>query len=236
MKDTPRLSWTDVRDIMRARILARRYPLGARLPRDEDIAQDLGCARTTVHRAMQDLAAAGLIERRRKGGSHVKADPITRATLDIPNMRAEVQAQGRAYGYRLIAREMAPCPAPIAAQLGLPAPQPILHVTALHLADTKPYIFEDRWINPAAVPEILAVDLAKVSANEWLVANKPYSRLEISLYAVNAGADIAHHMACPQGTALLVNARATWTQGDPITYVQSYAAAGYQLAARGFSQ
>lgn len=236
MTDHPRLSWTDVRDIMRARILARSYPLGARLPRDEDIAQDLGCARTTVHRAMQDLEKSGLIERRRKGGSHVKADPITRATLDIPNVRAEVQAQGCAYTHRLIAREMAPCPAPSAAQLGLAAPQPMLHVTALHLADARPYIFEDRWINPATVPEILAVDLAQISANEWLVANKPYSRLEISLYAVNAGADIAHHMACPLGTALLVNARATWFGDDPITYVQSYATPDYRLAAKGFSQ
>jgi GntR family transcriptional regulator, histidine utilization repressor len=236
MIDQPRLSWTDVRDIMRARILARSYALGDRLPRDADIAQDLGCARTTVHRAMQDLAAAGLIERRRKGGSHVKADPIARATLDIPLVRSEVAAQGRAYSYTLIARNLALCPAPIAAQLGLHTPQEMLHVTALHLADGRPFVFENRWINPAAVPEILTVDLAGVSANEWLLANRPYSRLEISLSAVNAAADIAAHMACPLGTALLVTARATWIGDQPITYVESFAAAGYHLAAKGYSQ
>ena len=63
-----RLSWTDVRDQVRARILNRTYAPGDRLPRDEDIAQELGCARTTVHRAMQDLALSGLVERKRKGG------------------------------------------------------------------------------------------------------------------------------------------------------------------------
>ncbi len=107
MKDTPRLSWTDVRDTVRARILARAYDLGARLPRDEDIAQELGCTRTTVHRAMQDLEKAGLIERKRKGGSHVRASPITRAVLDIPVARREIEEMGAVYSHRLLSRQRA---------------------------------------------------------------------------------------------------------------------------------
>ena len=41
-----RLSWTDVRDEIRTRILSRTYAPGDKLPRDEDIAAELGCART----------------------------------------------------------------------------------------------------------------------------------------------------------------------------------------------
>lgn len=69
MNEVTRLSWTDVRDEIRMRILNRTYAPGDKLPRDEDIALELGCARSTVHRAMQELSQVGLIERKRKGDS-----------------------------------------------------------------------------------------------------------------------------------------------------------------------
>jgi GntR family histidine utilization transcriptional repressor len=227
-----RLSWTDVRDVIRARILARDYGLGAKLPRDEDIAQELGCTRTTVHRAMQDLAAAGLIDRKRKGGTHVLADPITRATIDIPITRSEVQALGRAYAHRLISRQSALSPAPIMARFGASQPREMLRIGALHLADERPYILEDRWVDLATCPEILAVDFAQISANEWLVRHKPYTRVEMRFFAINADADSAAQLGCIAGEALLTVERTTWLDDAPITTVQAIAAPGHVLASK----
>ncbi len=51
-------------------------PSATVLPRDEDQAADLGCSRATVQRAMQELAAAGRIDRRRKGGTQVRQSPV----------------------------------------------------------------------------------------------------------------------------------------------------------------
>ena len=232
MTAEPRLSWTEVRDTIRARILARHYAPGDKLPRDEDLARNLGCARATVHRAMQDLAAAGLVERRRRGGTHVPNDPVTRATFDIPVTRREVEARGSLYGYRLISRAIAESPPAVMARFGLQDPSPMLHVRALHLADRRPYILEDRWIDLATTPEILEVDLAQHSANEWLVHHKPYSRVDVRFHAVNADGEIARHLDTPRGSALLVLERTTWIGSAPITTVQSVAAPGYEVAAQ----
>lgn len=221
-----------MRDAIRARILRRLHAPGDRLPRDEDLAREFGCARSTVHRAMQDLAAAGLVERRRKGGTHVRTDPVTRATLDIPITRLEVEGQGRKYGYQLIARDELSSPPAVMARFGLRRPAPMLRVQALHLADNRPYILEDRWIDTRATPGILSLDLYRESANEWLVRNKPYSRLELRFYALNAEGETATHLATAPGSALLVLERTTWIGPDPITTVQAVAAPGYQLAAR----
>lgn len=231
MTEQARLSWTDVRDEIRARILCRTYAPGDKLPRDEDIAAELGCARTTVHRAMQDLSQIGLVERKRKGGTHVRADPVTRATFDIPITRREVEQRGSKYGYHLIDRAIEETPLPIMARFGLHAPVRMLHVKALHMADTQPYIFEDRWIDIASTPEILTVDLNVQNANEWLVRNKPYSRVDVRFYAVNAEGESAAHLSTEVGKALLVIERTTWIGRDPITTVQSVAAPGYQLTA-----
>jgi GntR family histidine utilization transcriptional repressor len=233
LNEHPRLSWTDVRNRIRARILDRTYAPGDRLPRDEDIARDLGCARATVHRAMQDLAQIGLVARRRKGGTHVLRDPVTRTTVDIPVTRREVEARGATYGYRLIDRRLAPAPDTVLARFGLDRPVEMLQVRALHLADERPFICEDRWIDIRATPEILDVDLSRDSANEWLVRNKPYSRVEVRFSAIDAPPETARHLGTESGRAVFVIERTTWIDDAPITTVQGFAAPGYQLVTQG---
>ena len=226
-----RLSWMDVRDEIRARILNRAYAPGDKLPRDEDFAAEFACARTTVHRAMQDLSLAGLVERKRKGGTHVRTDPVTRATFDIPITRREVEQRGAKYNYQLVSRDQAETPIAVMACFGIQQPAQMLHVKALHMADNRPYIFEDRWIDIKSCPEILHVDLTRESANEWLVRNKPYSRIEVRFSAMNADGEIAKHLATPVGAALFVIERTTWIGEAPVTTVQAVAAPGYQLLA-----
>lgn len=229
MTQDARLSWKEVRDQIKAGILDRTYAPGDKLPRDADIADQLGCARSTVQRAMRDLSDAGLLERRRKGGTHVRMDPVTRATVDIPITRHEVQKRGSVYGYHLIDQEQADAPRDVAGKFERSEPVPTLRVRALHLADHKPHIFEDRWICTETAPEILEVDLTRESANEWLVMNKPYTRCELRFYAISAADAIADILEVDTGSALLVIERATWIGVEPITLVKAYTAPGYEL-------
>lgn len=227
-----RVTWREVRDRIHDRILDGTYQPGDRLPRDIDVARDLDCARTTVQRAMQDLADSGLVERRRKGGTRVRPDPVTRAVLDIPVTRAEVEATGGLYGYQLVHRSEETSPRGVATAMELARPQGMLRVQALHLADSQPYIYEDRWICFETVPEIREVDLARESANEWLVMNKPCDRCDLKFYAEAADERLAEMLETAPGAALLVIERTTWIGGAPITTVKSVTRPGYQLLTR----
>jgi len=227
-----RLSWRDVRDRIRDAILAGRYGPGDRLPRDADIAREFDCARSTVQRAMQDLSDSGLVERRRKGGTRVRPDPLTRATLDIPITRREVERKGGRYGYQLIRLMEGTAPRGVLAAFELASARPMLRVEALHLSDGRPYILEDRWICPETVPEIHDVDLSCQSANEWLVLNRPYSRCDIRFYAVRADDKVAGPLGTSVGAALFVTERTTWIDTAPITTVKAIATPGYQLLTR----
>lgn len=227
-----RMSWQTVRGKIHTAILSGRYRPGDRLPRDIDIAADLNCARSTVQRAMQDLADSGLVERRRKGGTHVRPDPVTRATLDIPVTRREVEQKGGRYGHQLIQRREAIPPRNVQAALEIADAHPMLHVKALHLSDGRPYIFEDRWIILETSPEARDVDFAAQSANEWLVLNKPYNRCDVRFYAACADRETAELLETHEGSALLVLERTTWINDAPITTVKATTAPGYQLATR----
>jgi len=222
--------WRALREVIHGRILSGRYPPGARLPRDADLAEELGCARTTVQRAMNALADEGLIERKRKGGTRVLARPVTRATFDIPVAREEVEATGRAYGYQLVARDIEETPHSVAAAMGLASPERMLRAQALHLADRRPFMYEDRWISLATVPEITDVDLTTESANEWLLAHRPYSRYTLRFSAANATAAQAALLGTAPGDALFVIERCTFLGPAPITCVTALGPPGYALS------
>lgn len=180
---------------------------------------------------MRSLAESGIVERRRKGGTTVRADRGTRATLDIPVTRLEVEGRGDTYSYRLLSRKRTKSTASITNTFGLSRPQETLRVTALHLSNARPYTFEDRWISLKTVPEITEVDLAQESANEWLVCNRPYDRCDVEIFANACSAADAARLKLAVGTAVLVIERTTWIGGAPITHVRAVSVPSYRLSA-----
>ncbi|WP_373356315.1 UTRA domain-containing protein [Pseudoroseicyclus sp. CXY001] len=224
-------SWRAVQDELVARISAGTWPPGALLPAEAALAAEFGCARTTVNRAMRGLAERGLVDRKRRAGTRVARHPPARATLTIPVIRAEVEGQGASWSHRLLSRAAAPAAEEVAARLGLPEGAPMLHLTALHLADAAPFLHEDRWINLAALPEAEEVDFTAQSPNEWLLAHVPYTTGDIALSASAATGATARHLAAPEGTPLFTLDRATWNGPAPVTQVRLSYAPGYRLLA-----
>lgn len=232
MTVVPRHSWRSVRNTIHGKILDSTFGPGDKLPKDEELAEELGCARATVQRAMRDLAESGVVERKRRGGTHVRSDPFTRATVNIPVTRREVERRGSIYSYQLLNLQEAETPYAVAANFGLPSPATMLRVEAVHMADRRPYIYEDRWISTRTVPEIREVDLTVQSANEWLVRNKPYNRCDLRFFAERAGETHSGLFATDPGEALFVMERTTWLNDDPITTVKAVTAPGYQLISK----
>ncbi len=217
--DDALITWQLIRDTIMARIRAHDYPPGALIPNEADIATEFGCARATVNRALRDLADAGFLDRRRKAGTRVRAEPLRKATLDIPVIRREIEAKGQRYDYLLLLRQVLPSPAHVAAQLGLTEPQQVLHLQTLHRADGHPHMFEDRWVFVQTVPRMLDADLDRISPNEWLVRNAPYTHGTMRFTAALAG-EVARHLACAATDPVLLLDRTTWLEDRPITWVR----------------
>lgn len=224
------VSWQWIAAEARRRIAARLWLPGARIPDEAALAAEFGCARATVNRALRELAAAGLLVRRRKAGSFVAETPARKATFEIPIIRQDVEARGLLHGYRLVSAETAAVPVPLQALLGLSGAPPFLHLLALHLAGGRPFCLEDRWLNPAT-PGAATADFAALSANEWLVRNRPFSAGSIAFFALAADAGLAGLLGCPPGAALFAIERATFAGAEPITAVRLTYAPGYRVAA-----
>ncbi|MCC0078580.1 MAG: UTRA domain-containing protein [Rhodobacter sp.] len=214
--------WQAARDEALRRIRARDWPPGGRIPDEADLAAEWGVARATVNRALRDLAEAGYLERRRKGGTRVPLTPVRKATFAIPIIRQDIEARGQTPGYRLLSDRSDTVPAALRDRLG---DGPMRHVTALHLADGTPYCLEDRWLSPR-VAEGIRFDT--LSANEWLVGNVTFSEGTLAFHAIAADAPLAQTLGCDPGAALLAVDRETRDQG-PITWVRLIYAPGYRM-------
>ena len=221
-------NWEDIRAEVLRRIRMRLWLPGAVIPTEEALANEFGCARATVSRALRELAEAGVLERRRKAGTRVALHPVRKATLDIAVTRLEVEGRGQVYGYHLIEAVMAAAPMAVCSKLGLAQGTDWLHLRSLHLADGVPLLVEDRWLNPSALPDP-APDFAVISANEWLVSNISYARGDIAFSAANASADEAEMLGVSVGAALFIAERCTWGEAAPITWVRLAYAPGYRL-------
>ncbi len=229
MTETGRKNWQAVQEEVRRRIHARIWAPGEMIPNEQDLAEEFGCARATVNRALRNLSEAGLLERRRKAGTRVALHPVRKATLSIPLLRKEISDRGAAYGYRRLDFRPGHPPADLARKMNARAGDGFVRVMALHLANATPFALEDRWINLATVPEAAGEDFTETSANEWLVENAPYTHGDIAFSAVSVDAEKAGHLDCPPGAAIFTIERMTWNKARAITYVQQFFRPGYRM-------
>ena len=231
MKNRGQTGWQSVHDQLLRDIRERRWRPGDRLPDEVDLAIDFDCSRTTINRAMRELAKAGIVERRRRAGTRVSMHPVGRAKLEIPVIRLEVEARGSVWRQMLLERALRRPPAGVAAKMRLDRSQNALYLRSLHFADEQPLLFEDRWINTDFLPTALDIDFQLISANEWLVQNAAYTTGDMVFTAANADPEQAELLETKIGTALLIADRTTWDADIAITVVRLFHAPGYRLRA-----
>jgi len=108
-------SYKDIQASLLQRIKSGEWRPGVLLPAEADLATEFGSTRVTVNRAMQALADAGYVERRRKAGTRVVQRTVREALVRIPVVRQEIERRGERYHYLLLKRTGTRPPATIAA-------------------------------------------------------------------------------------------------------------------------
>ena len=222
-------NWKAVEAEVLSRIHSRQWEPGQLIPNESVLAEEFGCARATVNRALRSVAENGLLDRKRKAGTRVATNPVRKATLSIPVIREEIENRRQTYSYVVLSSKIEEPPLHVRAKMKLRADDRILHHQSIHLADGKPYVTSDRWINLGAVPEILNADFSNLSANEWLVANAPFTNGDISFSATIADKLTADRLGTKSGDALFAIDRTTWNNDIAITAVKLTFHPGYHM-------
>lgn len=227
-----RTTWREVMAEILRRITDGPWGPGTQLPGEVQMADEFGCSRTTMNRALRALADQGLVDRRRKAGTRVRLAPRRLARFEIPMVRDEIEAAGSTYRYALLNREVVTAPDWLRARMGLGGAAQVVRLICVHHAGDVPFQLEDRWINAAALPQVLDQGFDSMTPNEWLITAVPFSQVEIGLMARAADSTMATHLGHAPGDPVFTVERATWWQDQAITLVTLSYGKGYRMTTR----
>lgn len=230
--DKPTL-YKQIRLDIERRILSGEWPPGHRIPFEHELMADYRCSRMTVSKALSELAQADLIERRRRAGTFVRRPKFLSAVLKISDIRAEITALGRSYGYQLIKCSRRPANATDRNRLGVDRTGKVIAIACRHSADDVPFAIEDRLIDLDAVPEAASADFATEPPGSWLLHHVPWTEAENAISAISADDAAAQALDIAIGAPCLVIDRHTWRGGRPLTAVRLiYPGETHKLVAR----
>lgn len=207
------LPYEAVKNSIRHRIAEGGWQPGVRLPSERELVQEFGCARMTVHRALRELEDEGLIERRQGSGSYVaELHPISNL-LQVRDIHDEIVERGHHHTTRVCAVERVKAGAEVAAAMRLRKGAAVIRCRLVHLENGVPIQYEDRHVNPALAPDLLAQDFTRVTPSHVLFEHAPLTEAEQVVEAVLATEEQARLLDVAPGSALLQVSRRTLSQG-----------------------
>jgi GntR family transcriptional regulator, histidine utilization repressor len=224
------LGFRDVRDEVLRRIRSGPWPPGTLVPAEAALAEEFGVARATVSRAMQELAARGYVERRRKGGTRVRPRPERSARLSIPMVHEEIEQLGLDYSYQLLNDKIVQATTHLQLELGIARHHRLRALLCLHMANGIPFQVEERWINLKTLPDVHSADFSKRGPNEWLVERVPFTDVAMKISAVTPPLPVAKALGQKPSLASLKLSRTTWLNSQSVTHVNLYFRGGYDMS------
>ena len=222
-----------VKDHIRLRIYAGVWKPGDRIPSEQELVAELGMSRMTVHRALRELAALGLLERHAGIGTFVAQAGPKSGLVNIADLAQEIRARGHAYACELLQVGRASAHLEVATALGLPTGASVFHLLCLHRENGVPVQLEDRYVNPAAAPGFLDQDFAVTGASAYLIRTVPLDEMEHVVDAVQPTAEEAELLDIRPNHPCLALSRRTWSDQVAVTFVRClHPGSRYRLGSR----
>jgi GntR family transcriptional regulator len=203
---------------LQAAITAGLLRPGDLLGTEKEIQERYGVSRSTVRKALDELARGGRLVRITGRGTFI-AEPAS--PLHVPHLLSfteEMRQRGRVPGARVLVFERTPCPAAAADALHCRAGERVLHIRRLRTGDGQPVLLVDHLLAPSIRIEQEDLEQSLYATLE----RKLGIRLEEAYHTVGAArctADEAALLGGVGGDPVLRFARTTLAaDGRPVVY------------------
>ncbi len=202
-----------IKDYLVAEIAAGRWKEGEVVPSELALVRQFGVSRMTVNRAVRELTAEQVLTRRQGSGTFVAPKKYQATLVEIKSIADEIRARGHAHASRLHLLVAERASEALAGQFELAAGSELFHSVIVHFENGRPIQVEDRWVNPAAAPDYLKQDYARITPNEHLMEAAPLQGATYSIEALGAPKEVAQMLEIDAKTSCLVLKRRTTSGG-----------------------
>jgi GntR family transcriptional regulator len=198
-----------------------QFPVGSRLPAEDELVERFHVSRTTVRKAIQNLTVRGLVEIRRGTGTFVTMPRITQELTELTGFVEDMQALGHNPTARLIDRTVVAAGEGVARQLALPTDTRVMKIRRVRLANGVAMSLDETYL-PLDIGEKIAAHDLEAEPIFALLEQRygiPLVDAEYRLEAACADRDVAAALGVATGSPVFLIERTSYTAGDaPIDY------------------
>jgi len=218
--EAPTPLYLQIKSAIEERIRTGALRPGEALPSERRLAEELGVSRLTVRRALDELVAGGMLERRQGSGTFV-AQRLEQPLSVLSGFSEDMQARGMRPGSRWLRRESALASPAESLALSLSPGEEVVRLLRVRTADGTPMALE-----LAAVPKRFLDDPAEVRSSLYACLRRrgyPPARALERLRAVAADERVAGILGLQVGEPVLYIERISFLEdGTPLEFTRSH--------------
>lgn len=217
--------YSQLYDIVFQDIINHVYKVGDRIPSETELMKRYDVSRITARRAMEMLAANGLIEKRRGFGSVVISNVPDTSLQHVRNYECFCMRQGALPSKVQVDASIIPAGRSLAKQLQVDEGTSLYRLCRLHLLDSEPAFIEFNYYENERFPEAIVRDFSRESLRSYVnnECGVVWKRANQTISASCATVAHAKFLGVPEGSALIHVTRISYDQHDePREFVDSF--------------
>ncbi|WP_297494327.1 histidine utilization repressor [Acidocella sp.] len=231
--DKPPKLYERVKQYLREGIAAGIWREGGRIPSEFALMETLGASRMTVHRALREMSAAGLLLRIQGVGTFVQRQVPRSALLEIHDIAEDITARGHTHRAQVLRLEARRADAALAAEFQLSSRVKIHYSEIVHFEDDIPVQLEERFISPDFAPDYLRQDFTRITVNRYLLGITPPDEVEHVIHAVTPDEPARDRLQISAAEPCLRLLRRTWIDARLVTFsIFTHPGGRYSLGSR----
>jgi GntR family transcriptional regulator, histidine utilization repressor len=215
-----RTSFEDVKYFLKRGLEKGTWRPGEKMPSEPDLAGQFGLARMTVNRALKELQAEGLIERRQGAGTFAAQLHRVSSSLTIRDIHEEILARGHTHRTQVHVAREEKASEDVARALSIAKGSRVFHTIIVHYENAVPIQCEDRYVNPKVAPDYLRVDFEAMTPTKYLFDVAPLWQADYAVEAALPSAREAKWLAIGRAEPCLVITRRTMNRQHAITWAR----------------
>jgi len=217
--------YTQLKDVLRARILDGTYPALNRMPSESELGTTFAVSRITVRQALGDLQKEGLIFKIHGKGTFVSKPKAFQNVSTLQGLAESMTQMGYEVVNRLTSVKHVPASARVAERLQLEEGAPVTEIKRVRLVNREPISLEITY-----VPEHLGLRLEKadlVTRDIFLILENDcgiaLGHADLAIDAILADADLTRALQVEEGAPIMRIERLTHDDaGIPLDFEYLY--------------
>ena len=195
----------------------------SKVPSENELAEQFSVSRMTARRALQELTEQGTLVRSQGAGTFVASFKSQSSVLEIKNIADEIQQRNHQHNAKQLLVKAIKAQDEVAIQLNV-SPHTevyyseVLHFETLQSGEQFPIQLEQRYVNPALVPNYLIQNFSKITAHEYLSSEAPLTEATHEIEAINADEKLAECLNVKLNQACLQIKRRTWSSQGVVSF------------------